>query len=174
MAEQQDDVYLCQHGGPGELTAAQKKLFLVTYATNLDKARKARGYALHEEILATELVVLEEVVTKDVTGTLRTLMDDDLMKLYFGMATDALLKARMDDARVYGRAGVYIAMYLKHGDRFWDMTKQDAAVQQEFLQDMYLALGKVALDSQLPQVLNKQTPCDCLEQAFPALKEKKS
>jgi len=168
MAEEE---YKCQHGGPGELTVADKNLFLVSYAANLETVRKQQGWAQHEEILAAELIVLEELVTQN--PTLKSMMDADLMKLYFGIAADALLQARLDPARVNARAGVYIAMYLKHGDDLWEMTQQDAAVQQETLQDMYVALGKIALDSQLPIVLNTQTPCDCLEQAFPALKTKK-
>jgi len=170
-AQAGDEVYTCQHGGPGELVVANKNLFVVSYAHNLEQARKQQGWAQYQEILATELVVLEELLTQN--ETLKNMVDATLMKLYFGMATDALLKARLEPARVYARAGVYVAMYLRHGEALWNMTKEDAAVQQETLQDMYVALGKIALDAGLPELLNAQTPCTCLEQAFPALKNKK-
>jgi len=105
--------------------------------------------AQHEEIIATELVVLEELVSQN-ESTLKPLVDADLMKLYFGTATDRLLKACVDKARVCARTGVYVAMYLKHGDALRTLAQQDA--QQETLKDMYLALGKIALDSQLPNI----------------------
>eukprot|EP00977_Amphora_coffeiformis_P021196 scaffold9010_cov76-Amphora_coffeaeformis.AAC.1 len=101
------------------------------------------------------------------------MVDSDLMKLYFGQATVCLLKTQLENARVKARMGVYIAMYLKHGENFWEMTQLDAPAQQKVLEDMYIALGQIALDTGLPRLLNQQTPCNCLEQALPALKDKK-
>jgi hypothetical protein len=164
------EIYKCQHGGPGELTVVDKNIFVVIYATNLDKAHKVLVRGLYEELLSTELVVFEELLKN---ATLKALLDDSLMKLYFGMAADDLLKARVEPARINARMGVYIAMYLAHGDKFWQMIKEPAEVQKITLKDMYTALGKLTLDQGLAQVLNVQTPCDCLERALPALKDKK-
>ena len=165
------DVYTCQHGGPGELTVEDKKLFLISYKHNRDAARKNQGLAQYQEILATELVVFETLVKQN--ETFRKMIDSDLLKLYFGQATTCLLKTQLEDARVNARTGVYVAMYLKHGDKYWEMTQLDPSSQQKVLEDMYIALGQIGLDAGLPRLLNQQTPCTCLEQALPALKNKK-
>eukprot|EP00977_Amphora_coffeiformis_P006653 scaffold1450_cov170-Amphora_coffeaeformis.AAC.7 len=165
------DVYTCQHGGPGELTVEDKKLFVIGYEHNRAAARKAQGLAQYQEVLATELVVFETLMKQN--ETLRKMVDSELMRLYFGQATVCLLKTQLENARVKARMGVYIAMYLKHGEKFWEMTQLDAPAQQKVLEDMYIALGQIALDTGLPRLLNQQTPCNCLEQALPALKDKK-
>ena len=113
-----------------------------------------------------------ETIVKQNDG-LKKMIDHDLMRLYFGQATACLLKAQLEEARIQARMGVYLAMYLRHGETFWELTQLDASVQSKVLEDMYVAFQKIALDSGLPELLNKQTPCDCLEQAFPALKAKK-
>lgn len=171
MTETNADVYTCQHGGPGELVVADKRLFVLSYEHSRAAARKAQGLAQHEEILATELVVLETIVQQN--KGLEKMIDKDLMKLYFGRATACLCKAQLEEARINARMGVYLAMYLRHGETFWELTQLDASIQNTVLEDMHVALGKIALDAGLPELLNKQAPCDCLEQAFPALKEKK-
>jgi hypothetical protein len=165
------EIYKCQHGGPGELAVVDKNIFVAAYVTNLDEAHKVLVQGLgYEELLCTELVVFEELLKND---TLKALVDDSLMKLYFGMATDDLLKAQVEPARINARMGVYIAMCLAHGDKFWQMIKEPAEVQKITLKDMYTALGKLTLDQGVAQVLNVQTPCDCLEQALPAFNDKK-
>lgn len=164
------DVYACQHGGPGELTAEDKKLFIISYEHNRSAARKAQGLAQYQEILASELVVFETLVKQNTV--LQKMIDSDLMKLYFGRATACLLKAQLEESRVHARMGVYIAMYLKHGDKFWELTQLDAQVQKKVLEDMYIALGQIGLDAGLPRLLNQQTPCQCVELTFPALKDK--
>ena len=164
------DVYTCQHGGPGELVVADKRLFCLSYEHSRIAARKAQGFAQYQEILATELVVLESLIKKN--ESLRKLIDGDLMKLYFGLATSHLLQAQLEKARVHARMGVYLAMYLKHGDTLWELMQLEPSVQQMVLEDMYVALGQIALDAGLPRLLNRQAPCTCLEHAFPALKGK--
>lgn len=159
--------YKCQHGGPGELTVAEKNIFILSYAAELNRAHKTLVRAQYEELLSAELVVLEELLTQK--QEFKSLIDAELMKMYFGMASDALLKGRIEDSRMYARTGVYIAMYLKHGELFWQMTQEAPEIQQETLKDMYSGLGQLSLDSGLVRFLNVQIPCSCLETAFPAL-----
>lgn len=164
--------HTCQHGGPGELIAEEKKLFVITYAASLDKVHKALLLrSTPPELIAAELVILEDLLKKN--NALRAMADPSLMKLYFGLAANDLLRAQVEEARIHARTGVFIAMFLRHGDGFWPMTNEPLVEQKETLGDMHTALSQIAIDQGLARVLNAQTPCDCLEQSLPALKGNK-
>mmetsp|Transcript_6084 Transcript_6084/g.13264 ORF Transcript_6084/g.13264 Transcript_6084/m.13264 type:complete len:166 (+) Transcript_6084:249-746(+) len=163
------ETYKCRHGGPGELVTAEKRIFVETIGSNLDRVHKALLFkAPRQEIVAAELVMLEETFSSK--EALKSMADDALMKLYFCIAVDNLLKARIEEARINARMGVCIAMYLKHGDGFWAMTQQSPEVQKKNLLDFHTAIGQIESEGGLARVLNAQTPCDCLEQALPSLK----
>ena len=169
--KEQQETFRCQHGGPGELTVQAKKLFLLSYRHNLEQLHKRIVRAPHEMLLASEIALLDEVINSN--ATMKEMVDMDLVKLYFGMATTLLIKTQVQQAKIHARAGVILASYLKHGEEFWEMTKEPVETQQQTLRDMYLGLGKAYYDHSLAELLNVQTPCNCLELALPALKAKK-
>ena len=147
-----------------------KKLFVLSYEHNLRQVHRQIIRAPYEELLAAELVVLEEMIKN---SRVKDMVDMSLVRLFFGMATDSLLKAKIEQAKTQARAAVFLATFLRYGDKFWAMSKAPAETQKEELKDMYLGLGKIYFDQSLAELLKVQTPCDCLEQAFPALKDKK-
>jgi hypothetical protein len=162
------ETYTCQHGGPGEVTVADKKIFVVSYAMALDDVHKQLVRAQYEELLAAELSVFEEL---NKNPTMQAMVDASLMRMYFSMATTELLKGRLEPAKIFARMGIYIAMYLKHeGDKFFAMTNESHDIQRENLKDMYTGLGQC--EAGLVKLLNTQVSCNCLEQAFPAIKDK--
>ena len=161
--------YTCQHGGPGEVTSADKKIFVVSYSTALEQVHKELVRAQYEEILAAELSIFEELMKNPVV---QGMVDPALMRLYFGLAVKELLQARQEPAKIFARMGIYIAMYLKHGgNKFFELTNASPDVQKEVLRDMYTGLGQVAFESGLVKLLKTQVPCTCLDQAFPAVKD---
>ena len=161
---------ICQHGGPGELEISDKQAFVVYVQTNVEKVHKALLLkASHQEMLAAEQVVLEEITTKTFRNS--PVIDHALMRLYFANATTDLLQSKVEESRIQARIGIYIAMYLRHGPKLWEMiNEQSPQTQMTTLKDLHLALGLIATDQGLAKVLNQQTPCDCLEKAFPNLK----
>ena len=166
------DVFKCWHGGPGELVQNEKNLFLLFMDAQLEKIRTEMVRLQPQEMVASELVVFEEVITKN--DTLASMVDDRLMRYYFGLAATVLLEqGHTTKARQYTRIGIYVAMYLIHGSSFWKSITSSPDVQQKQLKDMYTSLGLIQVDEGLIGVLNQQTPCSCLEQAFPSLQDKR-
>uniref|UniRef100_A0A7S4JWC7 Uncharacterized protein n=1 Tax=Odontella aurita TaxID=265563 RepID=A0A7S4JWC7_9STRA len=150
------DTDTCRHGGPGDLVAEEKKLFVVTYAANLEKVHRALLLRCSvPELIAAELVLLEELMKN--SDALRAMVDSSSMKMYFASATNHLLCARVEEARIHARAGVYIAMLLRHGDAFWEMTNESHEVQKQTLLDMHIALVQIGIDQGLARLLNSQT-----------------
>mmetsp|Transcript_3545 Transcript_3545/g.6176 ORF Transcript_3545/g.6176 Transcript_3545/m.6176 type:complete len:170 (-) Transcript_3545:84-593(-) len=165
------ETYPCRHGGPGELVAEEKSIFVEAVGTSLNKVHRALLLrASRQEIVAAELIMLEGVLSSK--EALRKIVDGALVRLYFGRATADLLRAEVEEARTNARVGIYLAMYLKHGYDFFAMTQQSPEVQREKILDFHTAIGHIETsEGGLAKLLNAQTPCQCLEEAFPSLKE---
>ena len=170
--------YPCQHGGPGELVVEQKKLFVLSYQHNWEQLQKQMGRGLPAQIIAAELTLLEELIENN--DTMKSMVDDALMKYYFSLAVTTVLQTAKitEQVRMLTRCGIYIAMYLKHDPtkttgQFWKLTNESEEVQKSSLHDMHLGLGQVfASDGTLMKLLNTQIPCQCLSNTFPALQKK--
>lgn len=150
--------FTCTHGGPGEVEASKKAVFVETCNVTTGKVHKALMFrAPRQEIIAAELIAVEEMICS--SDGIRSMVDDSLMRLYFGLATSDLLKAKVEEARINARVGLYIVMYLQKGTF-------------DFIHDVHFrtALGQIETDKGLAKFLNVQTKCGCLEQALPSLK----
>mmetsp|Transcript_881 Transcript_881/g.2465 ORF Transcript_881/g.2465 Transcript_881/m.2465 type:complete len:162 (-) Transcript_881:77-562(-) len=150
--------FACTHGGPGEIEASKKAVFVETCNATMGKVHKALLFrAPRQEIIAAEMIAVEEMISN--SDGIQSMVDESLMRLYFGLAVSDLLKAKVEDSRVNARVGLYIAMYVQKGNF-------------DFIDDVNFrtALGQVETDSGLAKFLNVQTKCGCLEQALPSLK----
>mmetsp|Transcript_33414 Transcript_33414/g.48948 ORF Transcript_33414/g.48948 Transcript_33414/m.48948 type:complete len:197 (+) Transcript_33414:82-672(+) len=179
----------CQHGGPGELTANEKRLFVLSHQHNLtqvhqkmiqeqqNQKNEPQPQLQYDELIATELIVMEQMIITH--SKLEEMVDMDLVKLFFGMATESLLLKSptntLDQAQIYARCGIILASYLMYiagGNNnskkasFWKLTHDDPTT----LRSMYLGLRQTQYESSLARLLNAQTPCDCLEKAIPVLR----
>ena len=168
----------CQHGGPGELVIEDKKLFILSYQHNLKELQKQIVRALYPQIVAAELVLLEEMITSN--ATILSMIDTSLVKLLFSMSTKELLQpssgSNVEQAKIYARCAIYVATYLQYGEEFWKLLKQSPETQSQDsgspLYAMHVGVGQIATDNGLVRLLSKQLPCQCLQEAFPALQEK--
>lgn len=159
------DTYKCQHGGPGELTAKSKATFVLSFEYNLTQIHKqVIAGTPYNELLAAELVILEEMVKQN-----KRLVDMSLVKLYFGMSIDSLLKGQVEEAKIQARAGVVLATYLQYGENLWEMFKEAPEIQKQTLRDMHLGIAQINHDQSLAKLLNAQSPCKCLSEVFPKL-----
>lgn len=150
--------FACTHGGPGEVESSRKAVFVESCGSTIGKIHKALLFrAPRHEIFAAELIAVEEMIAS--SDAIRSMVDESLMRLYFGGAASDLLKAKVEESRVNARVGLYIAMYLQRGNF-------------DFIDDVNFrtALGQIETDSGLAKFLNVQTKCGCLEQALPSLK----
>ena len=167
--------YPCQHGGPGELVIEDKKLFLLSYQHNLKELQKQIVRALYPQIVAAELVLLEEMITSN--ATILSMIDTSLVKLLFSMSTNELLQgANVEQSKIYARCAIYVATYLQYGEQFWTLLKESPETQSKDnnspLYNMHVGVGQIATDNGLVRLLSKQVPCQCLQEAFPALEDK--
>ena len=150
--------YACTHGGPGEVEASKKAVFVETCNVTTGKVHKALLLkAPRQEIIAAELIAVEEMISS--SDGIRSMVDESLMRLYFGLAASDLLKAKVEEARINARVGLYIALYLQMGS--FDFIENP---------NFRTALGQIETDAGLAKFLNVQTKCGCLELALPALK----
>ena len=150
--------FACTHGGPGEVEESKKTVFVESCGSTIDKIHKALLFrAPRHEIVAAELIAVEEMISG--SDAIRSMVDESLMRLYFGRAASDLLKAKVEESRANARVGLYTAMYLQRGNF-------------EFLIDASFrtAIGQIETDSGLAKFLNVQTKCGCLERALPSLK----
>ena len=150
--------YECTHGGPGEVEASKKAVFVESCGSTIDKIHKALLFrAPRHEVVAAELIAVEEMISG--SDAIRSMVDESLMRLYFGRAASDLLRAKVEESRVNSRVGLYIAMYLQRSNF-------------DFLEDanFQTAIGQIETDGGLAKFLNVQTKCGCLEQALPSLK----
>ena len=150
--------FVCTHGGPGEVEASRKTVFVESCGSAVDKIHKALLFrAPRHEIVAAELIAVEEMIAS--SDAIRSMVDESVMRLYFARAASELLKAKVEESRVNARVGLYIAMYLQRNNF-------------EFLDDANFrtALGQIETDGGLAKFLNVQTKCGCLEQTLPSLK----
>lgn len=146
--------FACTHGGPGEIEASKKAVFVETCNVTTGKVHKALLLrAPRQELIAAELIAVEEMISN--SDGIRSMVDDSLMRLYFGLAASDLLKAKVEEARISARVGLYLQMG-----------------SFEFIDDgnFRTALGQIETDASLAKFLNVQTKCGCLEQALPSLK----
>ena len=150
--------FACTHGGPGEVEASKKAVFVEACNVTTGKVHKALLLrAPKQELIAAELIAVEEMISS--SDGIRSMVDDSLMRLYFSLAASDLLKAKVEEARINARVGLYIAIYLQMGS--FDFIE---------IPNFRTALGQIETDAGLAKFLNVQTKCGCLEQALPSLK----
>ena len=150
--------FVCAHGGPGEIEASKKAVFVESCNVTTGKVHKALLLrAPRQELIAAELIAVEEMISS--SEGIRSMVDDSLMRFYFALATSDLLKAKVEEARINARVGLYIANYLQMGS--FDFIENP---------NFRTALGQIETDAGLAKFLNVQTKCGCLEQALPSLK----
>ena len=150
--------FVCTHGGPGEIEASKKAVFVESCNVTTGKVHKALLLrAPRQELIAAELIAVEEMIST--SDGIRSMVDDSLMRLYFALAASDLIKAKVEEARINARLGLYIVMYLQMGS--FDFIENP---------NFRTALGQIETDTGLAKFLNVQTMCGCLEQALPSLK----
>ena len=100
--------FACTHGGPGEVEASKKAVFVEACNVTTGKVHKALLLrAPKQELIAAELIAVEEMISS--SDGIRSMVDDSLMRLYFSLAASDLLKAKVEEARINARLGLYIA-----------------------------------------------------------------
>lgn len=150
--------FVCAHGGPGEIEASKKAVFVESCNVTTGKVHKALLLrAPRQELIAAELIAVEEMISS--SEGIRSMVDDSLMRFYFALATSDLLKAKVEEARINARVGLYIVIFLQMGS--FDFIENP---------NFRTALGQIETDAGLAKFLNVQTKCGCLEQALPSLK----
>mmetsp|Transcript_25294 Transcript_25294/g.37348 ORF Transcript_25294/g.37348 Transcript_25294/m.37348 type:complete len:88 (-) Transcript_25294:93-356(-) len=85
------------------------------------------------------------------------------------MSIDSLLKGQLEESKIQARAGVFLATYLQHGEKLWEIFKEAPEIQKHTLRDMHLGIAQINNDQSLAKLLNAQSPCECLQEAFPTL-----
>ena len=100
--------FACTHGGPGEVEASKKAVFVESCNVTTGKVHKALLLrAPKQELIAAELIAVEEMISS--SDGIRSMVDDSLMRLFFSLAASDLLKAKVEEARMNARLGLYIA-----------------------------------------------------------------
>ena len=78
--------FVCAHGGPGEIEASKKAVFVESCNVTTGKVHKALLLrAPRQELIAAELIAVEEMISS--SEGIRSMVDDSLMRFYFALAT---------------------------------------------------------------------------------------